>query len=97
VKDREIIKIMGCAMRRDDFTLRGTLIHAARVYLAQSRHFTSLHRGFSFVLLDWAARLRAEAMSRPADVPAAAPRVTICGRAPRRTDHRQMDLFGSEA
>ena len=24
-------------------------------------------------------------------------RVSICGQAPRRTDHRQMDLFGSEA
>ena len=24
-------------------------------------------------------------------------RVSICGRAPRLADHRQMDLFGSEA
>ena len=83
-------------MRRDDFTLRGTLIHAARVYLAQSRHFTARHRGFSFVLLDWAARLRAEAMSKLPENNAAQ-RATICGRAPRLADHRQMDLFGSEA
>lgn len=38
-------------------------IHAARVYLAQSRHFTPRHRGFSFVLLQWAANCRRRAMA----------------------------------
>lgn len=40
---------------------RASNIHAARGYLAQSRHFTRRHRNFSFVLLDWArnSRLRA--------------------------------------
>ena len=36
-------------------------IHAARVYLAQSRHFTRRARGFSFVLLEWAANARRRA------------------------------------
>ena len=36
-------------------TERKALIHCARVYLAQSRHFTGRHRGWSFVLLAWAA------------------------------------------
>ena len=36
-------------------------IHAARVYLAQSRHFTRCARGFSFVLLGWAANARRRA------------------------------------
>ena len=36
-------------------TTRTALLHCARVYLAQSRHFTSRHRGWSFVLLAWAA------------------------------------------
>ncbi|MFM7008718.1 MAG: hypothetical protein ACKO0Z_05210 [Betaproteobacteria bacterium] len=40
---------------------RATNIHAARVYLAQSRHFTNRARGFSFVLLEWAARARRRA------------------------------------
>lgn len=82
-------------MRRDDFTQRGTLIHAARVYLAQSRHFTSRHRGFSFVLLGWAAQCRRRAHDEARIH--AAPRVTICGRAPRRPDPRQADFFRSEA
>lgn len=37
---------------------RAALLHAARVYLAQSRHFTARARGFSFVLLGWAANAR---------------------------------------
>jgi hypothetical protein len=37
---------------------RSANIHTARVYLAQSRHFTRQHRGFSFVLLEWAANCR---------------------------------------
>jgi len=32
-------------------TERKSLLHCARVYLAQSRHFTSRRRGWSFVLL----------------------------------------------
>ena len=83
-------------MRRDDFTNRRSLIHVARAYLAQSRHFTSRHRGFSFVLLGWAARLRAEAMSKSPERKVA-PRTTICGRAPRRPDPRQADFLRSEA
>ena len=39
-------------------TTRTALLHCARVYLAQSRHFTSRHRGWSFVLLAWAANKR---------------------------------------
>ena len=39
-------------------TTRATLIHCARVYLAQSRHFTGRHRGWSFRLLEWAANKR---------------------------------------
>ena len=82
-------------MRRDDSTLRGALIHAARVYLAQSRHFTARHRGFSFRLLEWSAQCRRRAHDEARI--RLAPRVTICGRAPRRADQRQMDLFWSEA
>ncbi len=41
---------------------RATYIHAARVYLAQSRHFTGRARGFSFALLAWAANARRRAM-----------------------------------
>lgn len=37
---------------------RAANIHTARVYLAQSRHFTRRHRSFSFVLLEWAANCR---------------------------------------
>lgn len=37
-------------------------LHAARVYLAQSRHFTCRHRGFSFLLLQWAGNARRRAM-----------------------------------
>ncbi len=44
-------------------TERQSCIHCARVYLAQSRHFTSRHRGFSFTLLDWAGRQRRKAMA----------------------------------
>lgn len=44
-------------------TGRAAYIHAARVYLAQSRHFTSLHRGWSFKLLEWSAQCRRRAMA----------------------------------
>lgn len=44
-------------------TTRSTHIHCARVYLAQSSHFTRRHRGFSFVLLGWAANARRRAAS----------------------------------
>lgn len=44
-------------------TARSTLIHCARVYLAQSRHFTGRHRGFSFTLLGWASNARRRAMT----------------------------------
>jgi len=47
---------------------RTACIHCARVYLAQSRHFTGRHRGFSFRLLDWAGQMRRRAMTR--DLPA---------------------------
>lgn len=42
---------------------RSLHMHTARVYLAQSRHFTGHHRGFSFVLLQWAANARRRAMA----------------------------------
>lgn len=45
-----------------DNTYRAASIHAARVYLAQSRHFTGRARSFSFVLLGWAANARRRAM-----------------------------------
>lgn len=44
-------------------TDRQFCIHCARVYLAQSRHFTGRHRGFSFRLLDWAGQMRRRAMT----------------------------------
>lgn len=49
-------------------TERAAHIHAARVYLAQSRHFTGRARGFSFLLLQWASncRRRAAVISRQA-------------------------------
>lgn len=40
---------------------RENLIYCAKVYLAQSRHFTKLARPFSFALLDWAANCRRRA------------------------------------
>ncbi|MCK0507965.1 hypothetical protein [Aromatoleum anaerobium] len=46
---------------------RTSLIHCARVYLAQSRHFTRRHRGFSFTLLGWAGNARRRAMAEKAD------------------------------
>lgn len=49
---------------------RAENIHAARVYLAQSRHFTSRARGFSFTLLEWAANCRRRAMSTATTLPA---------------------------
>lgn len=42
---------------------RASHIHTARVCLAQSRHFTGRARGFSFVLLQWAANARRRAMA----------------------------------
>ena len=42
---------------------RAAHIHTARVYLAQSRYFTGRARGFSFVLLQWAANARRRAMT----------------------------------
>lgn len=45
-------------------------IHAARVYLAQSRHFTRRSRDFSFVLLGWAANARRRAMALKSALPA---------------------------
>lgn len=42
---------------------RASHIHAAKVYLAQSRHFTGRARAFSFVLLTWAANARRMAAS----------------------------------
>jgi len=42
---------------------RAASIHAAKVYLAQSRHFTHRARSFSFVLLSWAANARRRAMA----------------------------------
>lgn len=42
---------------------RALHIHTARVYLAQSRHFTHRARGFSFVLLQWVANARRRAMA----------------------------------
>lgn len=44
-------------------TDRAANIHSARVFLAQSRHFTGRARGFSFVLLGWAANARRRAMA----------------------------------
>lgn len=44
-------------------TDRASHIHCARVYLAQSRHFTARARNFSFILLRWAANARRRAMS----------------------------------
>lgn len=51
-------------------TNRAANIHAARVYLAQSRHFTGRARGFSFVLLGWAANARRRAMATKPALPA---------------------------
>ena len=86
-------------MRRDDFADRGALIHAARVYLAQSRHFTERHRGFSFLLLDWSAQCRRRAIgeSSARAERSRAPYAQICTPRPVQVDQRQMELFGSEA
>lgn len=46
----------------DAMTERTSLIHYARVLIAQSRHFTARHRGFSFTLLEWAGRARRRVM-----------------------------------
>lgn len=50
-------------------TERTSLIHYARVLIAQSRHFTARHRGFSFTLLGWAANARRRAMATKPDLP----------------------------
>lgn len=42
---------------------RAASIHAAKVYIAQSRHFTARARSFSFVLLALAANARRRAMA----------------------------------
>lgn len=42
-------------------TTRAHSIHYAKVCIAQSRHFTRRARGFSFVLLQWAANARQRA------------------------------------
>lgn len=42
-------------------TDRASDIHAARVYLAQSRHFRQRARGWSFTLLQWAGNARRRA------------------------------------
>lgn len=44
-------------------TDRAANIHSAKVFLAQSRHFTGRARGFSFVLLGWAANARRRAVA----------------------------------
>lgn len=43
---------------------RESNIHCAKVYLAQSRHFTGRARGFSFVLMEWAANCRRRAAEK---------------------------------
>lgn len=45
--------------------MREQHIHAAKVYLAQSRQFTHRARAYSFVLLQWAANARRKAMAVP--------------------------------
>lgn len=51
-------------------TDRAANIHCARVYLAQSRHFTRRHRGWSFRLLAMAANARQRAAAKVAPEPA---------------------------
>lgn len=63
-------------------TDRAAHIHCARVYLAQSRHFTHRHRGWSFVLLQWAANCRRRAAVKVA---------------PKTAGPVQGDLFGGAA
>lgn len=55
-------------------------LHTARVYLTQSRHFTVLHRGWSFRLLDMAGNARRRAtpaahVDRQLDLPLVAARI----------------------
>ena len=49
---------------------RESHIHCAKVFLAQSRHFTHRSRGFSFVLLGWAANARRRAVEAKLALPA---------------------------
>lgn len=49
---------------------RAASIHVARVYLAQSRAFSGRARGFSFVLLQWAANARRQAAALAVSGPA---------------------------
>jgi hypothetical protein len=49
---------------------RAANIHCARVYLAQSRHFTRRHRGWSFRLLAMAANARRRATETKSAMPA---------------------------
>lgn len=51
-------------------TTRSSHIHTARVFLAQSRHYTRRDRNFSFVLLGWAANARRRAMAIKPPMPA---------------------------
>lgn len=44
-------------------TTRDALIFCARAYLRESRARRIAHRAYSFLLLDWAARCRREAMA----------------------------------
>lgn len=50
---------------------RSAEAHAARVYLAQSRHFRQRHRGWSFTLLHWAGNARRR-LAAQINTPAAA-------------------------
>lgn len=47
-------------------TDRAQDIHYAKVCIAQSKHFTRRHRGFSFTLLRWAGNARRRAMTERA-------------------------------
>ena len=53
--------VFGTRTIRSSTTDRAPHIHTARVYLAQSRRFAHRARGFSFVLLRWAANARRRA------------------------------------
>lgn len=62
---RGIGRVYNCCVDDERGMMREQHIHAARVYLAQSHQFTSRARGFSFVLLQWAANARRRAVSVP--------------------------------
>lgn len=50
-------------------TDRPALLHYARVLVAQSRHFRTRHRAWSFTLLTWAGNARRRATETPAQIP----------------------------